>query len=79
MSFVNEKAFLGTLAAHEEDGQVPNIVITMDAMNAYNYGYLVYFFEKACAMSAYLLGINPFNQPGVEIYKKNMFKLLGKY
>ena len=79
MSFVNEKAFLGTLAAHEEDGKVPNIVITMDSMNAYNYGYLVYFFEKACAMSAYLLGINPFNQPGVEIYKKNMFKLLGKY
>ena len=79
MSFVNEKAFLGTLAAHEEDGKVPNILITMDKMNAYNYGYLVYFFEKACAMSAYLLGINPFNQPGVEIYKKNMFKLLGKY
>lgn len=79
MSFVNEKAFLGTLAAHEEDGQVPNILITLDKMNAYNYGYLVYFFEKACAMSAYLLGINPFNQPGVEIYKKNMFKLLGKF
>ena len=79
MSFVNEKAFLGTLAAHEEDGKVPNILITMDKMNAYNYGYLVYFFEKACAMSAYLLGINPFNQPGVEIYKKNMFKLLGKF
>ena len=52
MSFVNEKAFLGTLAAHEEDGKVPNILITMDKMNAYNYGYLVYFFEKACAMSA---------------------------
>lgn len=79
MSFVNEKAFLGTLAAHEEDGKVPNILITIDKMNAYNYGYLVYFFEKACAMSAYLLGINPFNQPGVEIYKKNMFKLLGKF
>ena len=79
MSFVNEKAFLGTLAAHKEDGKVPNILITMDKMNAYNYGYLVYFFEKACAMSAYLLGINPFNQPGVEIYKKNMFKLLGKF
>lgn len=79
MSFVNEKAFLGTLAAHEDDGKVPNILISMDKMNAYNYGYLVYFFEKACAMSAYLLGINPFNQPGVEIYKKNMFKLLGKY
>lgn len=79
MSFVNEKSFLGTLAAHEEDGKVPNILITIDKMNAYNYGYLVYFFEKACAMSAYLLGINPFNQPGVEIYKKNMFKLLGKF
>ena len=79
MSFVNEKAFLGTLAAHEEDGHVPNLLISMDAMNAYNYGYLVYFFEKACAMSAYLLDINPFNQPGVEIYKKNMFKLLGKF
>ena len=79
MSFVNEKAFLGTLEAHEVDGKVPNVLITMDKMNAYNYGYLVYFFEKACAMSAYLLGINPFNQPGVEIYKKNMFKLLGKY
>ena len=79
MSFVNEKAFLGTLQAHEEDGKVPNILITMDNINAYNYGYLVYFFEKACAMSAYLLGINPFNQPGVEIYKKNMFKLLGKF
>ena len=79
MSFVNEKAFLGTLSAHEEDGKVPNIVISMDSMNAFNYGYLVYFFEKACAMSAYLLEINPFNQPGVEIYKKNMFKLLGKF
>ena len=79
MSFVNEKACLGTLSAHVDDGKVPNIVISMDQMNAFNYGYLVYFFEKACAMSAYLLGINPFNQPGVEIYKKNMFKLLGKY
>ena len=79
MSFVNEKACEGTLAAHEIDGKVPNVLITMDSMNAFNYGYLVYFFEIACAMSAYLLGINPFNQPGVEIYKKNMFKLLGKF
>ena len=79
MSFVNEKACEGTLAAHEIDGKVPNVLITMDSMNAFNYGYLVYFFEMACAMSAYLLGINPFNQPGVEIYKKNMFKLLGKF
>ena len=79
MSFVNEKACEGTLAAHEIDGKVPNVLITMDSMNAFNYGYLVYFFEMACAMSAYLLGINPFNQPGVEVYKKNMFKLLGKF
>ena len=78
MSFVNEKACEGTLAAHEIDGKVPNVLITMDSMNAFNYGYLVYFFEMACAMSAYLLGINPFNQPGVEIYKRNMFHLLGK-
>ena len=47
-------------------------------MDAYSFGYLVYFFEKACALSVYLLGVNPFNQPGVEVYKKNMFKLLGK-
>ena len=79
MSFVNEKACEGTLAAHEIDGKVPNVLITMDSMNAFNYGYLVYFFEMACAMSAYLLGINPFNQPGVEIYKNNMFKLLVKF
>ena len=79
MSFVNEKACEGTLAAHEIDGKVPNVLITMDSMNAFNYGYLVYFFEMSCAMSAYLLGINPFNQPGVEVYKKNMFKLLGKF
>ena len=78
MSFVNEKACEGTLAAHEIDGKVPNVLITMDSMNAFNYGYLVYFFEMSCAMSAYLLGINPFNQPGVESYKKNMFALLGK-
>ncbi len=78
LSFVNEKAFEGTLKAHEEDGKVPNIVITMDKMDSYNLGYLFYFFMRACAMSAYLMDINPFNQPGVEIYKHNMFVLLGK-
>lgn len=78
MSFVNEKAFEGTLRAHVDDGQVPNIVVTIEQMNEYNLGYLFYFFMRACAMSCYLTGINPFNQPGVEIYKKNMFHLLGK-
>lgn len=78
LSFVNEKAFEGTLKAHEEDGKVPNIIITMDEMDSYNLGYLFYFFMRACAMSAYLMDINPFNQPGVEIYKHNMFVLLGK-
>ncbi len=78
LSFVNEKAFLGTLHAHANDGQVPNIVIYADKMDAFTLGHLFYFFMRACAMSAYLLNINPFNQPGVEIYKKNMFHLLGK-
>jgi glucose-6-phosphate isomerase len=78
LSYVNQKAFEGTLAAHVEDGKIPNIVITVPTMDAYNLGYLFFFFMKTCAMSAYLLGINPFNQPGVEIYKKRMFKLLGK-
>lgn len=78
MSYVNEKAFEGTLRAHVDDGKVPNIVITVDKMNEYNLGYLFFFFMKAVAMSAYLLEVNPFNQPGVEIYKKNMFHLLGK-
>lgn len=78
LSYVNEKAFEGTLKAHADDGKVPNIVISIDKMNEYNLGYLFYFFMRACAMSAYLLEINPFNQPGVEIYKKNMFHLLGK-
>ena len=77
MSFVNHKAFLGTLLAHS-DGNVPNIVLEMDKMDAYNFGYLVYFFEKACGISGYMLGVNPFNQPGVEAYKKNMFALLNK-
>ncbi len=78
LSFVNEKAFLGTLDAHSNSGKVPNIVIHVEKMDAEHLGYMFYFFMRACAMSAYLLKINPFNQPGVEIYKKNMFKLLGK-
>ncbi len=78
LSYVNEKAYLGTLEAHTTDGKVPNIVIELGKLNAYTLGYLFYFFMRACAMSAYLLHINPFNQPGVEIYKKNMFHLLGK-
>lgn len=78
LSFVNEKAFLGTLDAHSNDGKVPNIVIYANKMDAHTLGHLFYFFMRACAMSAYLLDINPFNQPGVEIYKKNMFHLLGK-
>lgn len=77
LAFVNQKAFEGTLQAHE-DGGVPCNVITVDKLDAYNLGYLFYFFMRACAMSAYLLEINPFNQPGVEVYKKNMFHLLGK-
>ena len=78
LSFVNQMAFQGTLKAHEEDGGVPCNVITIDRMDAKTLGYLYYFFMRACAMSAYMLDINPFNQPGVEIYKKNMFHLLGK-
>ena len=78
LSFVNEKAFLGTLDAHAESGHVPTMVLHVDQMNAHNLGHLFFFFMQACAMSAYLLEINPFNQPGVEIYKKNMFHLLGK-
>ncbi|MDY0210373.1 MAG: glucose-6-phosphate isomerase [Acholeplasma sp.] len=77
MQFVNEKAFLGTLLAHV-DGGVPNIVLEIDSIDEKTFGYMIYFFEKACAMSAYLLEVNPFDQPGVESYKKNMFALLGK-
>ncbi len=74
---VNKKAFLGTLAAHT-DGGVPNIVVNIPKLDAYNFGYMIYFFEKACGISGYILGVNPFNQPGVEAYKKNMFALLDK-
>ena len=77
MSFVNEKAFEGTVLAHT-DGNTPNLVLEVPAMNEAELGYLIYFFEKACAISGYMLGVNPFNQPGVENYKKNMFALLGK-
>ena len=77
MSYVNRKAFEGTILAHS-DGLVPNIVLEIPEVSEYEYGYLTYFFEKACAISGYLLGVNPFNQPGVESYKRNMFALLGK-
>lgn len=77
MSFVNEKAFQGTILAHT-DGNVPNLVIEMPRADEFELGYLIYFFEKACAISGYMLAVNPFNQPGVESYKKNMFALLGK-
>ncbi len=77
MSVVNRKALEGTILAHTEGG-VPNIVLEMEEINEFNVGYLIYFFEKACAISGYMLGVNPFNQPGVESYKKNMFALLGK-
>ena len=77
MNFVNEKAMLGTQLAHI-DGGVPNIRVCMPKADAFSLGYLFYFFEKSCGISGYLLGVNPFNQPGVEAYKKNMFALLGK-
>lgn len=77
MDFVNKKAFEGTVLAHT-DGMVPNVILNMEDTSESELGYLIYFFEKACAISGYTLGINPFNQPGVESYKKNMFALLGK-
>ena len=75
--YVNRKAFEGTVLAHT-DGDVPNIILELDKQDEYNLGYMIYFFEKACGLSGYLLGVNPFDQPGVESYKKNMFALLGK-
>lgn len=77
MSYVNENAFKGTLEAHV-DGNVPNLVISIENKDAYSLGKLMYFFMKACGVSGYALGVNPFDQPGVEAYKKNMFRLLGK-
>jgi len=77
VDYVNRKALEGTLLAHT-DGGVPTLVVRVPRINEYNFGQLVYFFEKACAISGYLLGVNPFDQPGVEAYKRNMFALLGK-
>ncbi len=77
MSVVNRKAFEGTVLAHTEGG-TPNIVLEVPELNEYELGYMIYFFEKGCAISGYMLGVNPFDQPGVESYKKNMFALLGK-
>ena len=77
MSVVNRKAFEGTVLAHTE-GNCPNIILELDKIDEENLGYMIYFFEKACAVSGYILGVNPFNQPGVESYKSNMFALLGK-
>lgn len=77
MNEINEKALAGTVIAHY-DGNAPSIILGIDEINERNIGELIYFFEKACGISGYLLGVNPFNQPGVEEYKKNMFALLGK-
>ncbi|WP_246449187.1 glucose-6-phosphate isomerase [Erysipelothrix inopinata] len=78
LNWINQKAFEGTLEAHEVTGNVPNVILNIEKADAYNFGYLVYFFFKSLAMSVYMLDVNPFDQPGVEVYKKNMFKLLGK-
>lgn len=77
LSYVNDKARQGTLLAHTEGG-VPNLIIEAESISEADLGYMIYFFEKACAVSGYILGVNPFNQPGVESYKRNMFALLGK-
>ena len=77
LDFVNKKAMEGTIIAHTE-GDVPNIVLNVEKLDANHIGQLIYFFELACGMSGSILGVNPFNQPGVEKYKTNMFKLLGK-
>ena len=73
----SRKAMQGTILAHTEGG-VPNLVLEVPEINEHELGYLIYFFEKACGLSGYVLGVNPFNQPGVESYKKNMFALLNK-
>ncbi len=77
IDYVNKKAMQGTILAHT-DGGVPNLIVNIPEMNSYWFGNIVYFFEKACGISGYLMGVNPFDQPGVEAYKKNMFALLGK-
>jgi glucose-6-phosphate isomerase len=77
IDFVNKKAMEGTIMAHT-DGGVPNLLLNIPKLSSYYFGSMVYFFEKACGISGYLLGVNPFDQPGVEAYKKNMFALLGR-
>lgn len=77
IDYINKQAFMGTVKAHV-DGGVPNMILNVDDINEYNIGQLIIFFEKACAISGYILGVNPFNQPGVENYKTNMMKLLRK-
>jgi len=77
VTYINRKAFKGTVLAHV-DGGVPNIVLKIPDRKEYSLGWLLYFFEKACGLSGYILGVNPFDQPGVEDYKRNMFALLGK-
>ncbi|MBR2990017.1 MAG: glucose-6-phosphate isomerase [Solobacterium sp.] len=78
LDWVNSRAMEGTLKAHKETGNVPNLIITVPDMKPETFGYMCYWFFVACAMTCYMLNINPFNQPGVEVYKRNMFKLLGK-
>ena len=78
VDWVNKMACQGTIEAHVEQGNVPNIILTLTDNSAFTYGYMIYFFFKACAMTCYMIDVNPFNQPGVEVYKKNMFRLLGK-
>ena len=77
LGFLNEQVLRGTVLAHV-DGGIPTLILNIPALTPYYFGYLVYFLQKACAASAYLLGVNPFNQPGVEAYKQNVFALLGK-
>ena len=77
LDYINKKAMEGTVEAHVT-GNVPNLMLTIDKLDEENIGHLIYFFEKACAISGMILGVNPFNQPGVEEYKKNMFRLLEK-
>ena len=78
IDWVNKMACQGTIDAHVNTGNVPNILLTLEDNTPYSYGYMIYFFFRACAMSVLMIDVNPFNQPGVEVYKKNMFKLLGK-
>ena len=77
VDFVNKSAMNGTILAHS-DGDVPNLMVNISKQDEYSLGQLFYFFEYACGVSGYVLGVNPFDQPGVESYKKNMFALLGK-